>query len=340
MDNEDYFLTVTYRDRSMAPLVSVSHLSFVHNLCFVRNARRREYVPPRFEHFVESKSPLNMFPKPILLSLSLTLTLLLSLCACSTPMDVAYFQDAANLNDMLVTKEQQFTLRPEDKINIIVNSSNPMLEQQFTLTASTNGRSLGATVIPKTTAGGSGGSSGMVIAYTVDDQGTINFPVLGKISVVGKTRKQVSEYIQDRLIARELVDDPIVTVEYVNMGINVLGEVSRPGHIDITRDHFTITDALAYAGDLTINANRTNVMVTRQVDGLNKVYYIDLTNMQNTLQSEAYYLQQNDLVYVSPNAKKQRESKAIGNTFNTPGIWMSLTSMAMTLVTFFTAISK
>lgn len=272
--------------------------------------------------------------------LSLALALIMSFCACSSPKDIAYFQDASNLNEMLVQQEQQFTLRPEDKINIIVNSSNPMLEQQFTLTASVSSRGIGAPVTPKTTAGGSNSSSGMVIAYTVDSQGTINFPLLGKISVVGKTRQQVAEYIQDRLIARELVDDPIVTVEYVNLGINVLGEVARPGHIDITRDHFTITDAIAHAGDLTINGNRQNVMVTRQVDGLNQIYYIDLTNMQSMMQSPAYYLQQNDLIYVSPNDKRKRESKAVGNTFNTPGFWMSATSLLMTVITFITASSK
>lgn len=272
--------------------------------------------------------------------LSAMLTIMLSLWACSTPMDVTYFQDAASLNDMQVQAEQQFTLRPEDKINIIVNSSNPMLEQQFTLTASTNSRSLGAPVTPKMMAGGSGGSNGMMIAYTVDEQGTINFPILGKISVGGKTRRQVAEYIQDRLIARELVDDPIVTVEYVNMGINVLGEVAHPGHIDITRDHFTITDAIARAGDLTINGKRQNVMVARQVDGVNKVYYLDLTNMQSVLQSPAYYLQQNDLVYVSPNEKRLRETKAVGNTFNTTGFWMSAASMLMTVITFITAYTK
>lgn len=260
--------------------------------------------------------------------------------SCTTPRNVAYFQDAEYLNNMAVAAEKQFRLRPEDKINIIVNSSNPMLEQQFTLTASTNVTySLGASVTPKTMSGRSS-NYGMMIAYTVDEQGTINFPILGKISVGGKTRQEVAQYIQDRLIARELVDDPIVTVEYVNMGVNVLGEVNHPGHIDITRDHFTITDALATAGDMTINGKRTNVMVSRQVDGVQQIYYLDLTNMQQTLKSEAYYLQQNDLVYVAPNHKKAREFRAVGNTFNTPGIWISLASLGMTAVTFIMTMKK
>jgi len=253
------------------------------------------------------------------------------LSACSTPKDVTYFQDASLLNGMAVQAEQQLKLRPEDKINIVVNSSNPMLEKQFTLTANNSSYVLGASVQPKTMAGKSTSGYTQMVAYTVDEQGTIDFPVLGKISVGGKTRKEVAQYIQDRLIARELVSDPIVTVEYVNMGVNVLGEVNKAGHLDINKDHFTIVDALASAGDLTINGNRRNVLVNRQVDGENQVYSLDLTNMQSLLNSPAYYLQQNDLVYVSPNNKRKREANATGNTFNNPSIWISIASLLTTI---------
>lgn len=252
------------------------------------------------------------------------------LTSCSTPQNITYFQDAAVVNGMALQAEQQLRLRPEDKINIVVNSSNPLLEQQFTLTTANTSRTLGSSVPPKTTAGSATGNA-QVVAYTVDEQGTIDFPVLGKISVGGKTRKEVSQYIQQRLVARELVSDPIVTVEYVNMGVNVLGEVGKPGHIDITKDHFTIVDALSYAGDMTINGDRCNVLVSRQSDGANLVYTIDMTNMQSVLNSPAYYLQQNDLVYVSPNNKRKRESNATGNTFNNPSVWISIASLLTTI---------
>lgn len=250
--------------------------------------------------------------------------------SCSTPKDVAYFQDASALNGMATQAEQQLRLRPEDKINIVVNSSNPMLEQQFTLTTANTSRTLGPAIVARSTAGSSSGNT-QVMAYTVDEQGTIDFPVLGKISVGGKTRKDVAQYIKQRLIDRELVSDPIVTVEYVNMGVNVLGEVSHPGRIDITKDHFTIVDALSYAGDMTINGNRRNILVARQVDGANQIYTLDMTNMQSVLTSPAYYLQQNDLVYVSPNNKRKRETNATGNTFNSPSIWISIASLLTTI---------
>ena len=258
------------------------------------------------------------------------------LYSCSTPKDIAYFQDAAALNGMALQMEQQFRLRPEDKINIIVNSSNPLLEQQFTLTAKTSGNSsLGADVKPETTAGGVSGGNGMLLAYTVDEQGTIDFPLLGKIRVEGMTRGEVASYIKGRRVERELVSEPIVTVEYVNLSVNVLGEVGKPGNVPITKDHFTIVDALSRAGDMNINGNRRAVMVNRNVDGVNEVYYIDMTNMQQTLLSPAYYLQQNDLVYVVPNNKKKRESTDMGNTFHSPYIWLSIASLLASLIAIF-----
>ena len=255
------------------------------------------------------------------------------LYSCSTPKDIAYFQNAMQLQGMALQAEQKFRLRPEDKISIVVNSSNPMLEQQFTLTSRGNSNNiLGAETLPATVSSGSGNS---IIAYTVDEQGTIDFPVLGKIRVEGMTREEVAAYIKERLIARELVSEPIVTVEYVNMSVNVLGEVSSPGNVPITKDHFTVIDALAKSGDLTINGNRRAVMVSRNNNGVNEVHQIDLTDMQKTMLSDGYYLQQNDLVYVTPNDKRKRDSTNTGNIFHTPYIWMSIISMLASLIAIF-----
>lgn len=255
--------------------------------------------------------------------------------SCSTPKDIAYFQDASVLNGMALQMEQKFRLRPEDKINIIVNSSNPMLENQFTLTARMGSNSmLGADNNPETMASGSNGGA-MLLAYTVDEQGTIDFPVLGKIRIEGMTRGEVAAYIKERLIARELVNEPIVTVEYVNLSVNVLGEVGKPGNIPITKDHFTIIDALSRAGDLTINGNRRAIIVNRNADGANEVYKIDLTNMQQTLLSPAYFLQQNDMVYVAPNSKRKRESTEMSNALHSPYLWLSVASFFASLIAIF-----
>ena len=254
------------------------------------------------------------------------------LCSCSAPKNVAYFQNAEAIRGMTLQTEQPFRLRPKDKINIVVSSTDPMLVQQFNLTAATQTlRPLGTNLSPQTAIGGGSSSGAQILAYTVDEQGDIDFPVLGKIAVEGKTRQEVAAHIRSRLIQRDLVKDPIVIVEYVNLAVNVLGEVNRPGRIDVMKDYFTILDAIGAAGDLTINGQRENVMVFRSVDGEDQTIVINLCDRQDILTSSAFYLQQNDVVYVTPNPKRQRESKSMGNTFNQPSIWISLASLLTTI---------
>lgn len=263
---------------------------------------------------------------------SLLLLTAFSVVSCSTPQNVAYFQNAEDIRGMALQKEQPLRLRPKDKINIVVNSADPMLVGQFNLTAATNSmRSLGSVTIPLTTSGGAGGGTAQLLAYTVDEQGDINFPVIGKVAVQGKTRQEVADYLRRRLIERDLVKDPIVTVEYVNLAISVLGEVNRPGRIEMMKDNFTILDAIAFAGDLTIDGQRENIMVFREVDGEDQTYVINLCDRQNVLSSPAFYLQQNDVVYVTPNAKRKREAKTTGNIFNQPAIWVSLAGLLTTI---------
>lgn len=253
------------------------------------------------------------------------------LSSCSTPKNVAYFQNAEAIRGMTLQNEQPFRLRPKDKINIVVSSTDPMLVNQFNLTSvSQNFNALGTTLAPETSVGG-GHSGSAILAYTVDEQGDIDFPVLGKIAVQGKTRQEVAAYLRARLIARELVLDPIVTVEYVNLAVNVLGEVNRPGRINAQKDYFTILDAIAAAGDLTINGQRENIMVMREVAGEDQTFVINLCDRQDMLTSPAYYLQQNDVVYVSPNPKRRREANSTGNTFNQPSVWISIASLLTTI---------
>lgn len=252
--------------------------------------------------------------------------------SCAAPLNIDYFQDAAQVQGILGLEKQFLRLKPDDKINIIVHSADPMLASQFSLKAGGN-QTLGATVSPQTTASGGGGGS-QIVAYTVDEQGDIAFPILGKISVIGKTRNEVADYIAQRLRERELVTDALVTVEYVNMGIDVLGEVKNPGHVDIKKDYFTLLDAIAAVGDLTIEGRRDRVLVLRTQDHEEYSYEVDLCSKADLYYSPVFYLQQNDIVYVAPNAKRKREANPNGNTFNTPGFWVSMASFVMTLITF------
>lgn len=257
---------------------------------------------------------------------------IICICSCSTPKNVAYFQNAEAIRGMTLQNEQPFRLRPKDKINIVVSSTDPMLVQQFNLTSSSSSmRPLGSNLSPQTSIGNITSGPSQILAYTVDEQGDIDFPVLGKIAVEGKTRQEVAAHLRSRLIERDLVKDPIVIVEYVNLAVNVLGEVNRPGRIDVMKDYFTILDAIGAAGDLTISGQRENVMVFRSVDGEDQTFVINLCDRQDILTSPAFYLQQNDVVYVTPTPKRQREANTSGNTFNQPSFWLSLASLFTTV---------
>ena len=190
--------------------------------------------------------------------------LLLAACAallssCATPKEVVYFQDLQQTDGTLAAVQaKEIRVRPDDKISIIVNSRDPQLTDLFNLPYVS--RQLGQTLRSVTsTYGQSQGVSG----YTVDSEGNIDFPVLGKIHVEGMTREEIGRCIKDELIGQDLVKDPIVTVEFMNLTVSVMGEVAKPGRYAIERDRITILDALSMAGDLTIYGRRDAVMVQR-----------------------------------------------------------------------------
>lgn len=258
--------------------------------------------------------------------------IIVCLCACKTPTNINYFQDVTTSSEVKMQAEQCFRLRPEDKVNIIVNSKDAELEALFTLTTTGQRSVLGASATPRTVAGRSNTSSTtQPVAYTVDNNGDIDFPILGKLHVAGMTRMELAAYIKGRLVGENHVNDAIVTVEYVNIGISVLGEVKNSGRFDITKDHYTILDAIAQSGDLTINGQRENVMVIRREGDVEKTYLVNLCSQQELLSSPAYFLQQDDIVYVSPNDKRKRESTVSGNTVLTPSFWISIASLLTTI---------
>lgn len=154
---------------------------------------------------------------------------MLSLCACSTPKDILYFQDLhPGESEVTVADSLEIRVRPEDKISIIVNSRDPQLTDLFNLPYVS--RQLGRSSLQ-----GSVGTSQGVSGYTVDDQGNIDFPVLGKIHVAGMKRVEIASYIKDELVSKNLVKDPVVTVEFMNLCFSVMGEVNAPGRFNIDR---------------------------------------------------------------------------------------------------------
>jgi len=146
-----------------------------------------------------------------------------------------------------------------------------------------------------------------VSGYLVDQQGFITFPVLGKIQVAGIQHDSLETLIQQRLIVGEYITDPIVTVSPMNFRVSVVGEVRNPKELHITGERLTIFEALAMCGDITVYGLRDKVVVLREKNGNVTPIEIDLTR-KTLFDSEVYYLQRNDVVYVEANEKRKRRA--------------------------------
>lgn len=251
--------------------------------------------------------------------LSLTL-MILAVVSCSTPKEISYFQDLQpGVTELTITDPVEIKVRPKDKLSILVNAQDQKLTNLFNLP-------IVSQQIGQESQGRSGNTRG-VSGYTVDTKGFINFPVLGKVKVEGKTREQIAEYLTEQIKEQELIKDPVVTVEFMNLCVSVMGEVNKPGRVSIDRDNLTILDALSEAGDLTIFGKREKVLVLRQENGKQRVYGVNLCSANHLYSSPVYYLQQNDVVYVIPNDTKSRQSTVNGNTVRSTSFWISLASL-------------
>lgn len=261
--------------------------------------------------------------------LGIALCLLCYLSSCSTPKNIEYLQNFREGMTISATNKEIITIQPGDQISIIVHSRNPNIAAMFNLPVVSN--RIGATTA-LSSSGTLSNANNQISTYLVDSNGEINFPILGKLHVAGLNREEIASMITNSIIKSGQANDPVVVVEYSNLGVVIVGEVSNPGRYRIDRDRFTFFDALAMAGDLTINGSRTDIMLKRQMDGKDKVYKIDLTNAYSVYESPAYYLQQGDVIYVTPNNKRKRESTVNGNNVMSISFWMSVTSLVSSLI--------
>lgn len=253
----------------------------------------------------------------------------LFVASCSTPANIPYMQDALNGTVDTVATDNMVRFRPGDKVSILVNSREPKVSDMFNLPRVNR-------VVGNVT--NTYYNQGDLQGYTISSDGCIDFPVLGSIRVEGLSRDELASVIKTRLVSEGLVQEPVITVEFLNLKVSVLGEVVRPGNISIDRDRFTIMDALSEAGDLTIYGMRDRVKVIRNENGVNKTYVLNLLSSTELFDSPAYYLQQDDIIYVEPNDVRARQSTVNGNNIRSTSFWISLasllTSMTSTIVLF------
>lgn len=258
--------------------------------------------------------------------------------SCTTPRNVTYFPELSTGTIIQAENYREIRVRPEDKLSIVVSTQDLALSALFNLITFHNS-------VSATTEGGLIGKSAStnygMSYYTVNSVGDIIFPVLGKVNIAGLTRYQVAEKITSELVNRNLVKDPIVTVEFANTSVSVLGEVKSPGLYTFNEDHLTIIDAIASAGDLTINGVRENILVMRNLgEGRQEAYRVNLLDMKELAASPVFYLQQDDVIYVEPNDKVKRETTPNGNSPYTPSFWLSIGSVALTITTLILTLTR
>lgn len=243
----------------------------------------------------------------------LLITLLaLSISSCGTSKDLIYMQDDRYDQSEDILNLNKIRVQPQDKLSIIVSCKETELASLFNLKRTQES-----------------GSSKQDLSYTVNEFGDINFPVFGDIHVAGLTRTEISEYIANRLIKDNLITDPVVLVEFVNLHFSVLGAINSPGNYDITNDKITLLEALAMAGDLTPNGER-EIIVIREQDGKRIKHKVDLRD-KDIFHSPVYYIQQNDVIYVKPDNKIARQAADNPNDWKSIGLWMSIASFISTM---------
>ncbi len=247
--------------------------------------------------------------------------------SCGTPKDIAYFQDMGNETVVAISAERALKLRPGDKLTIVVKSKDASLSDLFNNTINTT-RGTSTTNTAGVTSHNYSTGPEALAAYTVTPQGDIDFPVLGKLHVGGMTRSELAGFIKGELMGRNLVKDPVVTVEFLNTGVAILGEVKEPGRYDMNTDDLNVLQAIALAGDLTISGMRENVLVIREEGDRLVSYRLNLTDAQQLATSPAFYLQQDDVIYVEPNNIKKRSQTVNGNNVLNASFWISVASLA------------
>lgn len=202
--------------------------------------------------------------------------------SCASRQDVVYFQDSGNFETLVVNNDFEPKFKVDDEVSIIVSTLNPEASVPFNLFRG---------------AAESGGTPDQV-SYLVDKYGEIDFPVLGKIKVAGLSSEELRILLNQKLAG--YLKDPIINIRLKNFTVTVLGEVNSPGTYQVIGEQITILEALGLAGDLSIKGLRNNVLVIRDFNGTKVYNRIDLTT-KNAFKSPAYYLTQNDVVYVEPN---------------------------------------
>lgn len=238
----------------------------------------------------------------------------LLLGSCGSGKNIAYFKNADTID--LSASKGLFDARimPKDLLTITVSTTDPKASMPFNLSVTNTLNTTGSLYT----------GAGALQTYLVDNDGYINFPVVGIVKVGGLTKRQCETRIKEAILPyMAKSENPIVTVKMASFKVAVAGEVKSPGIFNVDQEKISIMEALARAGDLTIYGKRENVLLMREDSTGQKSFHRINLNDANLVNSPYYYLQQNDYIYVEPN-KVQAQNSAIGSSVT---IWFSVLSV-------------
>ena len=249
----------------------------------------------------------------------MVVTVILMMVGCGSSKEVAYWQNIDSISLAASKGLYDAKIMPKDELTILVQTTDPLTSEPFNL------RSTGQT-----------SSKDQITGYLVDNDGMINFPIVGKIHVAGLTKTECEDLIKSKIqpyLAR--TEHPLISVRTSSYRITVIGEVNRPGVIPVATEKISLIEALAEAGDMTIYGKRDNVLLVRE-DKSGEKHKVRLNmNDANIINSPYYYLQQNDIVYVEPHKVKARNTFFGSNTsifYSVIGITTSLVSLLITVL--------
>lgn len=236
--------------------------------------------------------------------------------SCVPRKKIVYFQDIEKLAQNTEMVKSSITLKPNDLLSITVSAADLESARPFNVIIESRPMVGSSNLIVNNT---------QQIGYLVDSAGDIHFPVLGNVHVEGLTPKELNDHLTQKLTA--YIKDPIVNIRILNFTISILGEVSRPGTYTVEGEKISITEALGLAGDLTIYGRRDNILVIRENAGKKTYTYLDFRSA-DLLDSEYYYLKQNDVVYVEPNSAQRQSSSFNRNST----VYISIASLLLSVL--------
>ena len=268
--------------------------------------------------FINTKRPFSRICAPILRFFSFATLILIGLTGltdCTTSKKIIYFQNLDDAELKPLDTQYEAVIKKDDRLTIVVSGPDKLVCAPYNLTLNEMSSTGSLT--------GNGNPENVTLGYLVDSEGNIDFPILGKIHVEGMTRNELVSYLTKE-IGKD-IKEPIVYVSFRNYKITILGEVKNPGTYTVESEKINILQALGYAGDLNLTAQRENILLLREVDGVLTHHIIDLKDKE-ILQSPYFYLQQNDVIYVLPSATR------VATATTAVGIWSVILSSITTII--------